>query len=78
MLGTPPPVSSSESAGYYSRHSAHFGNVRSVTYDDIVYAPHQTYRFDPNLDREHFNTDAGVTGGGVDVRTGDGLTDGLN
>ncbi|MFN8671482.1 MAG: hypothetical protein U0457_05265 [Candidatus Sericytochromatia bacterium] len=59
----PPPLySTTEPAGLQSGHSAHFGNIKVVTYDDIVYAPHSTYRFDPSVVREHFNDPVSVSG----------------
>lgn len=77
----PQPTYSTETAGYLSSSSANFGNIRSVTYDDIVYDPHSTYRFDPNLIREHFDTAQAVTNtatGIIDVNNLTTATNGLN
>ncbi|MEK7431838.1 MAG: hypothetical protein AABZ74_01795, partial [Cyanobacteriota bacterium] len=60
---TPPPLySATDPAGNMSNHSAQFGNIKPVTYDDVVYAAHSTYRFDPSVVREHFNDPVSVSG----------------
>ncbi|MFN4151810.1 MAG: hypothetical protein ACK4IX_12790, partial [Candidatus Sericytochromatia bacterium] len=60
---TPDIDDPTSSAGYNSLKSLGFGNIKEVTYNGVVYAPHATYLFEPELINEHFDNPISASGG---------------